>query len=135
MKSKLEQEIDKELEVIGVRSYVYHVRAYDEGSYQRQLLRMFNGITIVDVKLRPSTDFEADVYRMIEELKEKLKRFARADLHPATWMMKELNEMGYYGVAICDSRDNFSRERGRVIAKGRLLKHLRLPELLDGTKW
>jgi len=155
----LEYKVDKELAELGVRPYVYHIRAYDEGSRQ-ELLWMFNGITIVDIKRRLST--EVDVYRLIEKLRLKLKKFARSDLHPATWMMIELRKLGYYGVAICDRRDNFSRKRGRIIAKGRLLKHLRsryvmiydrmemdqrvvakgrlvasseCPELPDGTNW
>jgi len=121
----LEYKVDKELAELGIRPYVYHIRAYDEGSSQRKLLRMFNGITIVDIKQGLSTDVEVDVYRLIGELESKLKKFARSDLHPATWMMIELRKLGYYGVAICDRRDNFSRKRGRIIAKGRLLKYLR----------
>ena len=47
MKLKLEQMVDKELADLGVKPYVYHIRAYGEGS-QRKLLRTFNEITIAD---------------------------------------------------------------------------------------
>ena len=135
MKSKLEEKIDKELADLGVKPYVYHIRAYSEGSQRKQLWK-FSGITIVDIKRRLCTDVEVDVGEAYGALELKLAPYdTRPDVHPATWMMKELRGFGYYGVAICDRRDNFSRKRGRIIAKGRLLKHLRVPELPDGTKW
>lgn len=120
----LERKVDKELADLGVKPYVYHIRAYGEGS-QQKLLRLFNQITIVDTKKMAMIDVEYIVGELIEELKKKLRMFARSDLHPATWMMRELQAFDYYGIAICDRRDNFSRKRGRIIAKGRLLKYLR----------
>lgn len=122
--NQLEQKLDEEFGDLGIRPYVYHIRAYGEGS-QRRLLRLFNQITIVDTKKMATVDVEYIVGELIEDLKKKLMSFARADLHPATWMMLELRAFGYQGVAICDRRDNFSRKRGRIIAKGRLLKYLR----------
>ncbi len=130
--NQLEQKIDKELEGLGIHVYTYHIRAYGEGS-QRKLLRSFNSITIADVKYQLTADVEHDVGVAIEDLISE--RMARGLIHPAKFMMDELRAFGYYGVAICDRRDNFSRKRGRIIAKGRLLKHLRVPELPDGTKW
>lgn len=133
MKSKLEQKIDKELEDLGVRAYVYHIRAYGEGS-RRRILGSFNSITIADVKYQPAANVELDVGEAIEGLANARMMYG-SSIHPATWMMKELSGFGYHGISICDCRDNFSRKRGRVIAKGRLLKHLRVPELPDGAKW
>jgi hypothetical protein len=129
----LEQKVDKELADLGIKPYVYHIRAYGEGSHRR-ILGSFNQITIVDPRKMPTADVECDVGVLIERLANERMMYGNK-VHPATWMMKELIGMGYYGVAICDRRDNFSRKRGRIIAKGRLLKHLRLPELSDGTKW
>jgi hypothetical protein len=43
----------------------------------------------------------------------------------ATRLRKELAQDNIYGVAICDLRDHLNRPRGRTIAKGRLLKHLK----------
>lgn len=133
MRSKLEQKIDKELENLGIHVWVYHIRAYGEGS-QRRILGSFNSITIADVQHKLTSDIERDVGEAIENLiRERMMH--GVDIHPATFVMKVLREFGYYGIAICDRRDNFSRKRGRIIAKGRLLKHLRVPELPDGTKW
>ena len=42
-----------------------------------------------------------------------------------TELIKHLKTDNIYGVAVCDIRDQFSRKRGRVIAKGRLLKYLK----------
>jgi hypothetical protein len=44
---------------------------------------------------------------------------------PVAWMMKKINERGYYGVAIRDRYDDFSCDQCRIIAKGRLLEYLR----------
>jgi hypothetical protein len=43
----------------------------------------------------------------------------------ASEALKMLRKLGIYGVTICDRRDTFNRQRGRIIAKGRLLKHLK----------
>ncbi len=136
MKSKLEQKIDEELAEIGVVPYVYHIRAYGEES-EREILRVFNGITVANMIPDPVVDVERDVGEAIEVLTNARMKYG-VKIHPATWMMKELHELGYRGIAICDRHDNFSRKRGRIIAKGRLLKYLkqsRPPELIDGTKW
>lgn len=39
-------------------------------------------------------------------------------------LLRRLAKHDVKGVAICDMRDQFSRHRGRIIAKGRLLKSL-----------
>ena len=78
-----------------------------------------------------------DVDQAIESLANARMEYG-AKIHSAKWVMTELHGLGYHGVAICDHRDDFSRKRGRIIAKGRLLKYLkqsRPPELIDGTKW
>lgn len=123
MKSKLEQKIDKELADLGVKPCVYHIRAYGEGS-QRRILGRFNGITIVDLQRQPIADVEHDVGDAIEGLANARMMYG-SSIHPATFIMTELRGLAYHGVAICDNRDNFSRKRGRIIAKGRLLKYLR----------
>lgn len=152
MKSMLEQKIDKALEELGVRPYMYHIRAYGEG-YQRRILGSFNAITIADVQYQTTANVEHDVCEVMEDLANARMVYGNS-INPATWVMDELRAFDYYGVAICDNRDNFSRKRGRIIAKGRLLKYLRSrpvmiidareidqkvvvegPELIDGTKW
>lgn len=138
MKSKLEQKLDKEFEDLGIHPYVYHIRAYNEGLQLRKLLRLFNGITIADPRKMATVDVEHDVGELIEDLKEKLRAFDRADPHPVRSMIAELRAFDYYGVAICDRRDNFSRKQGRIIAKGRLLKYFRSRPVMmygrEGTK-
>ena len=53
----------------------------------------------------------------------------RVSIYPygkATRLREELRRIDVYGVAICDSQEpNKNVRRGRTIAKGRLLKHLR----------
>jgi hypothetical protein len=44
---------------------------------------------------------------------------------PATCLIETAQDEGMYGIALCDIRDTFNRQRGRIIAKGRLLKHLK----------
>jgi len=133
MKSKLETRIDKELAELGVKPYVYYIRAYGEG-FQRRILGSFNAITIVDTQYQKTAQVERDVGGAMDGLANS--RMTHGDnISPATWVMAYLHKMGYHGVAICDRRDYFSRKRGRIIAKGRLLKHLKLPNFSDGTKW
>jgi hypothetical protein len=50
-------------------------------------------------------------------------------INQASYLLRNLaHNRHIYGVAICDRRDQFNRQRGRIIAKGRLLKHLKLIE-------
>ena len=121
--NQLEQKIDKTLEELGVRPYVYHIRAYGKEPHRRSLW-VFNAITIADTRQMRSADVENDIAKLMDGLANARMLYGES-IHPATWMMKELRDLGYYGVSICDRRDNFSRKRGRMIAKGRLLRYLR----------
>ena len=113
MRAKLEARLDREFESMNVKVYIYHIRD----------VKMFGGITI-------ATETRQDVAalsRMVESLCIKcigLTTRRQVDA-PASWMLAELEKQGFHGVAICDRRDQFSRKRGRTIAKGRLLKHIR----------
>lgn len=160
MKSRIETRIDEELADFGVKPYMYHILAYGKGS-QRKLLRTFKAITLVGLRYEKTANVELDVAKsMINMMNERM--IHGNEVQPATFMLEELRKLGYYGVAICDRRDNFSRKRGRIIAKGRLLKYLRsfdksvyerrtidqrvvakgilvkdpqLPKLVDGVEW
>ena len=110
MKSKLEQKLDFEFEVMGIKPRIYHF-TNDVGP--------FNGITIVDEGLAWEGARRDLSYALYSENK-KWKIF-----FPATRILNILRADDIYGVAICDARDTYSRARGRVIGKGRLLKHLR----------
>ena len=121
MIAKLEARLDNEFEAMDVKVYIYHIRD----------VKMFAGITI-------ATEFYqgmAALSQMIEGLDFKCKIDSMLTDHrigaPATWMRKELAKRGFYGIALCDRRDQFSRKRGRIIAKGRLQGRLRRQEEQD----
>lgn len=129
MKSNLETRINRELAVLGTKSYIYHVREYGEGQ-QRKRIRLFNAITIAHYRYIPNQFVVQDVGDAIEALIWELAPYDHRDnIQPSRWMMDRLRDMGYYGIAICDSRDEFSRKRGRLIAGGRLLEYLKTLEL------
>jgi len=108
MKKKDERIADFGLKQLGVTPHIYHFE---------HRVEPFTAITIADnimswVTVRGAID---DILSTILPciLQEK-----------ATRLREELEQWGIYGVSICDSRDGFNRQRGRTIAKGRLLKHL-----------
>lgn len=111
MRTKLEDHIDKEFEEMDTNPWVYHVKT----------LEYFGGITVVDDS-RHDTD---DINSMVYEIEHECNDDASTISAPSTWMRTQLAKRGFYGIAICDWRDTFSRKRGRVISKGRLLKHLK----------
>ena len=122
--NKLEARLNKEFEAMDAKVYIYHIR---------DCVKMFEGITV-------ATEIKQDMSalsQMIWELSHKCEIGAiftnppnRIDA-PATWMRKELAKRGYHGVALCAYRDQFSRKRGRIIAKGRVLKYIRQREEQD----
>jgi len=112
MKSKVEEKLDSEFEELGVKPRVYH---FTEG------IAPFNAITIVD-------DNKNWTWKTMRGSLDNA--FTREYLwlrgySPATRFIFALKQMHLYGVAICDHRDQFNRKLGRIIAKGRLLKHLK----------
>lgn len=110
MKNKLEQKLDAEFKRMGVQPGVFHFLDH---------VSVFTAITIVDeISIWGSTR---------ARLNTRLDRyFMEGEKTPATYLIKSLRDIdGIYGVAICDKRDQFNRQRGRIIAKGRLLKHLK----------
>jgi hypothetical protein len=114
MKSKLEARIDAEL---GVEVYVYHFHDHSrrEGGNPHRIWA-FGGITIATPNM--GRTFVEDI--VLEE-----QRVCGIYHNAASDMLKGLHASDIHGVAICDWRDQFSRKRGRVIAKGRLLKYLK----------
>jgi len=133
MKTNLEAKIDREMAELGATVYIYHVREYGKGS-QRKEIRLFNAITIAHYEHVPTAFVVRDVGNSIEALKYELTPYEHRDnIQPSTWMLNRLRGMGYYGIAICDSRDDFSRRRGRLISGGRLLEHLKMLDLEAGS--
>ena len=113
MTTKLETQLDQEFESMGVKVYVYHIRD----------VKMFGGITI-------ATETRQDMVALSQmitalDFKCRIKSMGTYRIEfPGAWIRKELARHDFHGVAICDRRDRFSRKRGRIIAKGRLLKTL-----------
>ena len=109
MKNKIEQKLNAALEELGIEARVYH--------YLKDV-EPFTAVTIVEDRLT-----WAGIRRELDKYFHHPKRAEWLFLS-ATHLLVQLRRGGVYGVAICDKRDQFSRPRGRRIAKGRLLKHL-----------
>ena len=110
MKSKLEEDLDKEFEKLGMKLRVYH--------YTEPYLS-FNAITVV------TNDKNTDWISIAEDIQKSLKQITEKEFNHSTELLNEMVKRDYYGIAICNKRDTFSRQRGRVISKGRLLKHIK----------
>lgn len=110
MKNKLEQKLDAEFKRMGITFRVYHFRTE---------VAPFTSVTIVDEIITWAS--------ARTKLNTRLSRyFMEGEKTPATYLIKSLREIeGIYGIAICDGRDQFNGQRGRIIAKGRLWKHLK----------
>jgi len=109
MKKKAERIADLGLKQIGVTPLLYHFESHVEP---------FTAITIAE-DLFSRISIRALLDDIITKILPSLQH------EKATRLRIELAQQGIYGVSICDSRDSLNRQRGRTIAKGRLLKHLK----------
>lgn len=107
---KLEQKLDAEFERMEIKPKVFH--------FVNSIIQSV-AITIVDERLTWLGAQREIVKAHSDGASQHLFFF------PATRLLDTLRKRDIYGVAICDKRDNFNRQRGRIIAKGRLLKHLK----------
>lgn len=110
MKNKDEKTVDLRLKRLGVKPRIYHFE---------NRVEPFTSITVADnimswATVRERIDF------ILSTILPLLK------YEKATRLREELAEWGIYGVSICDQRDVLNRSRGRTIAKGRLLKYLKI---------
>lgn len=115
MKTKLEKKLDEEFEQLGIKPQIHHFQ-YDSW--------VFNAITTATVSgLDEVDDFEESFFELVQNIRRsKRKQFGHPRLyHEGSYVLQKLTALSY-GAAICDSQDQFNRQRGRVIAKGRLLK-------------
>ncbi|MEA1997701.1 MAG: hypothetical protein U9N61_00035 [Euryarchaeota archaeon] len=112
MKKKDEQMADLGLKELGVKPHIYH--------FETKIFP-FAGITIAENMFSWCT-MRITIDSIINDA---LPAYPRGK---ATRLRMELERRSTYGVAICDKRDQFNRQRGRTIAKGRLLKHLKQEE-------
>lgn len=113
MKSKLEKKLDEEFERFGTKPKIYH---FVEGNIH---CTPFRAITVATV------DNLLSWKRLDEIIDEYSLSLSRLTHSYATRMIHMLQANGIYGIAICDQRDQFNRQYGRVKAKGRLLQYLR----------
>ena len=113
MKSKTEEKLDKEFERIGVKPWIYHFVG-NVYPYRAITVAMGNKGIIVPF------DWE----NILALIKSAIDYVAVYEHNRTTKFIKYLEKENVY-VAVCDIKDEFSRKLGRVIAKGRLLKHLR----------
>ena len=109
MKNKLEQKIDAKFAEMGITPYIYH---FTENT------KPFIAITIAKT--------ERSTYGILKEIVENcVSAVVQGEHERAVNLFAILSQVALYGVSICDKRDQFNEQRGRIIAKGRLLKHLK----------
>ena len=114
MKNKLEKKIDEELEKLDVRPRIFH---YTED------VTPFTAVTIAETL--------GGTWAEVKDILEyRLDKVNIVLYHKASILRRDLKKNSIIGVAICDRRDQFNRQRGRVIAKGRLLKYLKKEKIV-----
>ena len=116
MKKKDEKIADSGLKRLGITPRIYHFETR---------VKPFTAITIA-VELLSWTSLRA----ALDDINMNILPFLPHE--KATQLREALARRGIHGVSICDSRDEFNRQRGRTIAKGRLLKQLKQEEAKNG---
>jgi len=116
MKKKDERIADLELKRRGINPRIYHFETR---------VKPFTAITIA-VEFLSWTSLRAALDDII------MKTLPFLPHEKATQLREALARRGIHGVSICDPRDEFNRQRGRTIAKGRLLEHLKQEEVKNG---
>jgi len=110
-----ERKVDNAFKKFGVKPRIFHF-------ISDTIVYPYRAITIVTTA--KFTTYEITlrfVTRSIEDTRFEHKR-------SKTTSLKHRLNANSRGAAICDKRDYFSRQRGRIIAKGRLLKQLKEEE-------
>lgn len=112
----LEEHLDEEFRVMRVTSYVVHIRPIASTA------GLPRAVTIASVD-----PINVDTMRhAISAIEWAYRRGGCPRSQSiASFMKQQLEADGCVGVAVCGYRDQFSRKRGRIIAKGRLFKLLR----------
>ena len=104
---EIEKQMDREFERRGMKFCVY---------YFTENVDPFRAVTILEY-------FSPSYSHARRALDAAL--FHHYCLNPATELLNALRRQGLWGVAVCDPRDQFSRQEGRRRAKYRLLRHLK----------
>lgn len=107
MINKLEQKLDMEFQKMSTKLYIFHIPI--------RFIEAIANVTIIVATTGWSWP----------ELRELVYQKLRGGSNVASRLLVSLQDEDIYGIAICDKRDQFNRQRGRIIAKGRLLKHLK----------
>ena len=117
---EIENQMDREFKKVGKNiPRVYHFRADQLEKYNFPPL--FNAVTIATAM---PFRWEALASIISEEYPQTSHLF-----NPATYLLQRLAAVhDLHGVAICDRRDTFSRQEGRLRAKRRLLRYLKKRE-------
>ena len=123
MKNKTEIILDREFERMGITPRIYY---FVENVYPyRAITVAMDGRELIAPLLWE---------QVLARVNSAIGYVAVYNHNRTTELIKHLKTEGIYGVAICDIRDQFSRKQGRVIAKGRLLKHLIFAKNIKGWK-
>ena len=104
--------LDEEFRLMRVEPYITHIKFLQESRY--------SVVTVAAECPMPYPDVERGFGRIIFDYQHEVKR--RLDI--GRYIIDAYSSCGC-GVALCHWKDQFDRQRGRVIAKGRLLKVLR----------
>jgi len=113
----LEEYLDIEFNLLGVTPHIAHIRqaiAHTAGFPRAVTIASVDPINVATMK---------HVLFAIEMTYWRTGRPRSQSI--ASYMKQQLEADGCAGIAVCDYRDQFSRKRGRIIAKGRLFKLLR----------
>lgn len=107
LNKEIENQMDREFKKFKVKPHVYHFK--DVPSFQ--------GVTVVTA-MPAHWD---NIASIISDSQQSYHLF-----NSATYLLQNLAAVhDLYGVAICDKRDTFSRQEGRLRAKRRLLRYLK----------
>jgi hypothetical protein len=105
----LEEYLDEEFRIVGATPHITHIKLPQESYY-----------TVVTVASRYHISYPDQVRWLGMVFADA--RVKKSNL--GTFVLNAYVEGGF-GVALCHYLDSFNRQRGRIIAKGRLLKALR----------
>lgn len=107
----LEEYLDEEFRIMGVTPHITHIKLPQESYYI--------AVTVASRYHVPYPDQVRWLGRVFAEAPR-----AKMKSNLGTFILNAYAEGGF-GVALCHYLDSFNRQRGRIIAKGRLLKVLR----------
>lgn len=104
-----EEGLDIELELMGSDAHMRHFKLGPDSYYK-----------VVTVATPHNISYP-DAFKVLATIFNDLQASGRSDR--GTFIIDSFAECGW-GVALCHHLDQFNRKRGRIIAKGRLLKVL-----------